>query len=44
MGSEHFSKEELACHHCGECIISDRLLELIEKLRYNAGGITIKNI
>lgn len=42
MGSEHFSEEELSCHHCGECIISDRLLELLEQLRYNAGGLPLE--
>lgn len=42
--SEHFSEEELVCHHCGRGIekINPRLLELLEQLRYNSGGRPIE--
>ena len=38
--SEHFSKVEVSCRCCGrgEEKVSKRLLELLEKLRYNIGG------
>ena len=40
--SEHFTVDEFACHHCGQCInISPRLLELLEKLRKNIGGFPL---
>ena len=40
--NEHFTVDEFACHHCGQCItISPRLLELLEKLRRNIGGFPL---
>ena len=41
--SEHFSESELTCHHCGQGIelISPRLLELLEQLRENTGGLPL---
>ena len=36
--SEHFSKSEFACHHCGQVgNIHPKLIELLEKLRTNCG-------
>ena len=40
--SEHFDREEFACHCCGECTIDARLIELLEQLRANIGGFPIK--
>jgi len=31
--SKHFSKEELACHHCEEYLIKQELLDALEALR-----------
>lgn len=52
LGSEHFSAEELMCHgkeqgHCNCGVetaekVSPRLLELLEQLRYNIGGLPIE--
>ena len=40
--SEHFSTDEFACHHCGQCgNIHPKLVELLEKLRANMGGVPI---
>lgn len=37
--SAHFSTDEFACHHCGQCgDIHPKLIELLEKLRANIGG------
>jgi uncharacterized protein YcbK (DUF882 family) len=41
MLSEHFSREEFACHHCGELPeqgISQALLDGLEKLRTAIGN------
>ena len=35
--SPHFSKVELACHHCGQLKVEKRLLEALEELRRLAG-------
>ena len=36
--SEHFSKSEFACHHCGQVgNIHPKLIQLLEKLRTNCG-------
>ena len=42
--SEHFSADELSCSHCGRGadIVSARLLELVEQLRYNCGGYPLQ--
>ena len=42
--SEHFSADELSCNHCGRGadIVSARLLELVEQLRYNCGGYPLQ--
>ena len=29
--SEHFSKEELQCSHCGECHMDAEFLEMLER-------------
>lgn len=42
MLSEHFSESEFACHHCGELKVNPRLIELLEELRYNAGGLPLE--
>ena len=40
--SEHFSTDEFACHHCGQCgDMHPKLIELLEKLRANMGGVPI---
>lgn len=40
--SEHFDISEFACHHCGKSTkISPRLIELLETLRKNIGGLPI---
>ena len=36
--SPHFTKQELACHHCGRLVVLPRLLEALEALRSRAGG------
>lgn len=43
MTSEHFSNEEISCRCCGQGadLVSDRLLELLEQLRYNTGGLPL---
>lgn len=38
MLSEHFAENEFICKHCGKSKINPRLIELLEQLRYNAGG------
>lgn len=38
MLTEHFSEREFACPCCGKVEVEPRLLELLEKLRYNCGG------
>ena len=45
--SAHFGEDELRCHGDGCCSggvenIDPRLLELLEQLRYNTGGLPIK--
>lgn len=42
--SEHFSAGELSCHCCGRGVekIHPRLLELLEQLRADIGGIGSK--
>lgn len=42
--SEHFKADELTCHHCGGGLdeINPRLLELLEQLRYNTGGLPLE--
>jgi uncharacterized protein YcbK (DUF882 family) len=35
--SPHFSKAELACHHCGKLRVENRLLDALEELRGLAG-------
>ena len=42
MLSEHFSESEFACHHCGEVKANPRLIELLEELRYNTGGLPLE--
>jgi uncharacterized protein YcbK (DUF882 family) len=37
MLSEHFSKKELECPHCGECKVDPVLIESLEKLRAEIG-------
>ena len=36
--SEHFSKEELQCSHCGECHMDAEFLEMLEEIREAYGG------
>ena len=37
--TEHFGESEFTCKHCGKKIkIDEKLLELLEQLRYNIGG------
>jgi len=31
--SDHFRRHELACHCCGQCNVSPRLIEALEELR-----------
>ena len=41
MLSEHFSREEMACRHCGKLLeqgISQALLDGLEKLRFSIGN------
>jgi zinc D-Ala-D-Ala carboxypeptidase len=35
--SAHFDARELACPHCGVCVIRDRLLVLLERVRAQTG-------
>lgn len=41
--SQHFDEVEVSCHCCGRGaeVVSARLLELVEQLRYNIGGIPL---
>jgi hypothetical protein len=39
--SAHFSREELACHCCGELVLDDRLVAALESLRKVAGAPVI---
>lgn len=38
MLSEHFAENEFKCRCCGNLKINPRLIELLEKLRWNIGG------
>lgn len=44
LGSEHFSAEEISCRCCGKGAekVSPRLLELLEQLRANTGGLPLE--
>jgi zinc D-Ala-D-Ala carboxypeptidase len=35
--SEHFTRSELACRHCGVAIVRPRLLALLERIRAKSG-------
>ena len=35
--SEHFSKHEFACRHCGKLMTNPKLIEALEKLRAEVG-------
>jgi len=39
--SPHFTRQELACHHCGKLVIVPALLAALETLRLRAGGPVI---
>lgn len=41
MLSAHFSREELACPHCGACNVHASLLLALEELRAKTGPLTI---
>jgi uncharacterized protein YcbK (DUF882 family) len=41
--SEHFSREELGCHHCGACDVEPELLTALEALRAAVGKPVIVN-
>jgi uncharacterized protein YcbK (DUF882 family) len=41
MLSDHFSKAELACKHCGVCVVDAKLLSGLETLRTLAGKAVI---
>lgn len=36
--SPHFNAKEFACNHCGTALVTDALLDALEKLRSNLGG------
>jgi hypothetical protein len=38
QSSEHFSKHELACKHCGECFVEQDLLDALEAFRSVVGA------
>lgn len=35
--TEHFTRAEFACPHCGECFVRPRLLKLAEAIRQHTG-------
>ncbi len=39
--SPHFTKQELACHHCGRLVVLPELLAALETLRLRAGAPVI---
>lgn len=42
-GWKHFSVEEMACHHCGECHMDENFMALLDKLREEYGKPIIVN-
>lgn len=39
--SDHFTRHELACHCCGQCNVSPRLIDALEALREKLGNVPI---
>lgn len=39
--SPHFTRHEFSCHCCGVCLVSQRLVDALEKLREALGGVPV---